>query len=119
MIITDKNKIDSARQYVLGHNSYITLDEVDFRNLAPGPDCLIHVVGNDAQETADRLKAEFDTMTTPVGGFVTFVKSKVITMNELSKIVECFPGEKGYKGGLCFEKPEGGSVEVMLFLRLG
>jgi hypothetical protein len=114
---TDKNQIEAAMRYVLGHNSYITLEEADFRRLAPGPDCLIHVVGDDAREAIDCLEAECGAVTAPVRRLVTFVKSETLTMNELEDVVGCFPEVKGYKGGLCFGKPKGGTVEVMLFLK--
>lgn len=118
-MIKDKNIIEAAMAYVIGHDACPRIGKDDFKRVCPDPDGLIHIVATDVRDALAQLDAGYHEMEGSVEGLVAFISSRVLTMRGLNAITGSFPKAKRMKGGLGFERPKGGSVEIYLFVGLG
>ena len=118
-MIKDKNVIEAAMAYVIGQDACPRIGKDDFKRVCPDPDGLIHVVATDVRDALVQLEAGFREMEDSVEGLIAFIGSRALTMRGLNAITGSFPKAKRMMGGVGFERPKGGSVEIYLFVGLG
>ena len=118
-MITDPEQIAHARAVITAHRrSYLSLSPRDFEKTCPEPDCLIHVTGSDAGDVLEQLQEEYTQLPArKVRGIVAYIGSYKLTMAGLQLITRSFPKCEAYQGGIGFDAPEEGAVEVFLFIQ--
>lgn len=115
-MITDRQQIQTAIDYVLAQEMYLSLTRKDFDETCPTPTVAVNVVARSANEAAILLGIELaQIIDLPLSGIVVFLKSTSMTMRELERIDMVFPHCERFKRGISFSEPEGGEIEVWFF----
>ena len=110
---TDLEQIRNAISDITGRPSYIALMKDDFDSVTP--EGMVHVCGDSADEVLEALAGEYAKLQAELSGVLLFVRSGILTMNDLGRITKGVPHCPFYKAGLSFDKPEGRAVEVFVF----
>ena len=115
-MITDKQQIQTAIDYVFAQEMYLPLTREVFDETCPTPKVAVNVVARSANEAAVLLGIELAQINDLlISGIVVFLQSQSMTMRDLEHIDTVFPHCKHFKRGISFTKPEGGEVEVWFF----
>ena len=117
MIVSDKNQIASAIADILSRKGFLTLSKDDFKALCPEPSAAIHVVGANATEASEKLRKEWaESGLKAPDAVILSICGKDMLMSDLEKIDAAVPECLHIKKGLEFSQPEGGNVELWLFI---
>ena len=115
-MITDKQQIQTAIDYVLAQEMYLPLTRVVFDEICPTPIIAVNVVARNANEATILLRIELSQINNlPLSGIVVFLQSRSMTMRDLEHIDTLFPHCERFKRGISFSKPEGGEVGIWFF----
>ena len=115
-MITDKEQIKEAVDYVFGQEMYIPVTRDTFEEVCPNPAFVIHVIGRNPAEAVKLLQIEAAIAgQRRYSSVVLYIKSLSLTMMDLERIDMSLPRPNHFKRCISFAKPDEGEVEIVLF----
>lgn len=118
-MITDKEQIRRAVEYVFEQGMYIPLPRDMFDDICPNPEYLIHVNGRSAAEAIRLLQIEAAIAARmDFAGMVLYLNSRSVTMAELdtiNTIVKSLRPARRFQACSSLAKPEEGEIEIWIF----
>ena len=115
-MITDKERIKDAIDYVFSQEMYIPLPRDMFDDVCPNPDYLIHINGKSAAEAIRLLQIEIAiSCQINISGMVLYIKSRSVTMAEINTIVNILPSARSFEACSTLAKPDQGEIEMWVF----
>lgn len=115
-MITDKEHIKEAIDYVFSQEMYIPVTRDTFEDVCPNPALVIHVTGRSPAEAVKLFQIDIAIASQrQFSSVVLYIKSLSLTMMDLERIDLSMPPSKQYKRCLSFARPEEGDVEIVLF----
>lgn len=119
-MITTSLEIASAINDILCQEMYVKLTRESFSECCPHPSLAIHVTARNADEAVILSEIELAQIdSASVTGSALFIKSMVLSMGKLQRIMALFSRLGNHKRGLCYKKPVEGEVEIWFFVSLG
>lgn len=105
-MITDKEHIKEAIDYVFSQEMYIPVTRDTFEDVCPNPALVIHVTGRSPAEAVKLFQIDIAIADQrQFSSVVLYIKSLSLTMMDLERIKRC----------MSFARPEEGDVEIVLF----
>ena len=118
-MITDPKEIKSAIDYILSQDMYIRLTRESFDQSCPNPSMAIHFTARNVDEAVILSELELAGLEDKsITGCILFVKSVALTMGKLQRVIAPYSRIGNGSKGICFEKPEGGEVEIWFLVGL-
>lgn len=115
-MITDKEQIKTAVDYVFGQEMYIPVTRDTFEEVCPNPAFVIHVIGRSPAEAVKLLQIEAAIAgQRKYSSVVLYIKSLSLTIMDLERIDMSLPRPDHFKRCISFAKPDEGEVEIVLF----
>ena len=115
-MITDRERIKEAIDYVFSQEMYILVTRDTFEEVCPNPALAIHVVGRSPAEAIKLFQIETAIASQmKYSSAVLYIKSLSLTMMDLERIDMSMPMPNRFKWCMSFAKPDEGEVEIVLF----